>query len=98
LSRRTLELEPGSASYLDTYGWILYRLKRYPEARNYVEKALKASGDGAGSATLHEHLGDILFRLDDTAAALASWKRAREVGGETSEFLPRKISEGQLYE
>jgi tetratricopeptide (TPR) repeat protein len=98
LSRRTLELEPGSASYLDTYGWILYRLKRYPEARTYVEKALKASGDGAGSATLHEHLGDILFRLGDTAAALASWKRAREVGGETSEFLPRKISEGQLYE
>ncbi|MFM8493875.1 MAG: tetratricopeptide repeat protein [Bacteroidota bacterium] len=98
LSRRTLELEPGSASYLDTYGWILYRLKRYPEARTYVEKALKSSGDGAGSATLHEHLGDILYRLGDSAAALSSWKRAQAVGGETSEFLPRKISEGKLYE
>jgi tetratricopeptide (TPR) repeat protein len=98
LSRRTLELEPGSASYLDTYGWILYRLKRYPEAQSYVEKALKSLGDGAGSATLHEHLGDILYRLGDTAAALTSWKRAREVGGETSEFLLRKISEGRLYE
>lgn len=98
LSRRTLELEPGSASYLDTYGWILYRLKRYPEARTYVEKALQASGDDKGSATLHEHLGDILFRLGDTASALASWKRARAAGGETSEFLQRKISDGQLYE
>jgi len=98
LSRRTLELEPGSASYLDTYGWILYKLKRYTEARTFVEKALKASGDGAGSATLHEHLGDILYQLGDATGAMVSWKQARDSGGETSSFLARKISEGRLYE
>lgn len=94
MSARSLKLEPGNPSYLDTYGWILYQQGKYSEARKYIEQALAASGE---NGTLLDHLGDVVFKLGETDKAHAYWLRAKAAGVE-SEFIDRKIADKQLYE
>lgn len=94
MSRRSLEITPGSATYMDTYGWVLFRSGRFQEARTWLEKALDS---GELDGVVVEHYGDILFELGEKDAALEQWRRAREIGG-GSEFLDRKITEGRRVE
>lgn len=95
MSRRSNELAPNQPSYLDTYAWVLYKMKRFEDARLWIEKAMQAGGSAEG--VIVEHYGDILFELGDKAGALEQWLNA-QVLGETSENLDRKISEGQRVE
>ena len=94
MSKRSLEITPGSATYMDTYAWILFRLGRYPEAKVWIEKAL-ASGEQDGVVV--EHYGDILFELGDKNGATEQWRRAKTLGG-GSDMLDRKINEGARLE
>lgn len=41
MSRRSNELEPNNSTYLDTYAWVLYQLKRYGEAKTIMDKAVE---------------------------------------------------------
>lgn len=95
MSKRSLDLQPESKSFLDTYGWILYQMGRLTEARTFIEKALRLSGEDDG--TLHDHLGDILYKLGEKDKALEQWKKAKEQGADNP-LLPKKISDVKLYE
>ncbi|MCW3103533.1 MAG: Tetratricopeptide repeat-containing protein [Bacteroidetes bacterium] len=44
MSKRSNDLQPGVASYQDTYGWILYQMKKYEEAKVWIGKALDNGG------------------------------------------------------
>ncbi|MBL7962781.1 MAG: tetratricopeptide repeat protein [Flavobacteriales bacterium] len=94
MSRRSNELQPGQATYQDTYAWVLYKLGRYPEARTWMEKALAGN---ASDGVLFEHYGDILFKLGETGAAMEQWRKAKAAGG-ASDRIDRKIAEGRLVE
>ncbi len=96
MSARSLTLRPGEATYLDTYGWILYKQGKYKEAKTYIEKAINAI-KGDGDATLYEHLGDIEYKIGDTNKALELWRTAATKGGK-SESLLQKIKEQKLKE
>lgn len=87
------KLNPGNASLQDTYAWVLYQQGNYAEARIWVEKALSTGGEKSG--VIHEHYGDILYRLGETEQALEQWKKARQLG-ETSEQIEQKIASGKL--
>lgn len=95
MSRRSNELAPGQPSYQDTYAWVLFRMKKYAEARTWMEKALQGSPEPNGE--LLEHYGDILFELGDAANALEQWKLAQQRGG-ASDAIGRKINEGRRVE
>lgn len=95
MSKLSNELQPGQASFEDTYAWILYKLSRFDEARTWIEKALENGGDNSGEVL--EHYGDILFKLGDEDGALSNWQKAKLLG-DTSDLIDRKISDRQLYE
>ncbi|KHJ39152.1 tetratricopeptide repeat protein [Pedobacter glucosidilyticus] len=95
MSYRSNQLEKDNSSFLDTYAWILFRQKKYKEAKDWIEKALKASDNQ--SATIVEHYGDIIFHLGDKAGALENWKKALQLG-EKSTLLQKKINEGKYFE
>ncbi|MCO5275680.1 MAG: tetratricopeptide repeat protein [Flavobacteriales bacterium] len=95
MSRRSNELAPGTATYMDTYAWVLYKLGKYGEARQWQEKAIKASP--APEGVLLEHYGDILYKLNDQAGAVEQWKKAQAAGG-ASELIDRKVDKGKLVE
>ena len=95
MSRKCNEIRPGEPSYEDTYGWILYVMGRYQEAKTWLQKAIDNGGGTNG--TILEHMGDVLFKLGNTAGAEEYWNKSKATG-EYSEFLERKIRDRQLYE
>ena len=96
MSAKSVKLDPGNAANMDTYGWVLYKLGRYTEAAEWVEKAIELLPHRLMLIYL-EHLGDIYFKLGDTDKARSNWQNALKVG-KGSEFLEKKIKERKLYE
>ncbi len=87
MAERALVASPDNASYLDTAGWIYYRLGDYRKARELVGKSLELSPE---SAEVLEHMGDIMDKLGDRKAAVSYWKRALELDSNRS-YLSGKI-------
>lgn len=81
MSRLTIEAEPHNATYLDTYAWILYKLKRYEEALTYIERAI--ADDPEPSDVLYEHAGDICHQLGIRHRALDYWYKALDLQRES---------------
>ncbi len=77
LSRRSLEIDPFNSSFLDTYAWILFTLKKYKMALNYIERAYKYGGNA--NCVVLDHYGDILSKLGKTQEANNKWKEAYRI-------------------
>jgi tetratricopeptide (TPR) repeat protein len=78
MAERVMELNPGNATYIDTYGWVLYQLGRYQEARKALQQAV--SLDATGSSTLYVHYGDVLYKLGENFMASVYWQKALDAG------------------
>jgi tetratricopeptide (TPR) repeat protein len=94
MAKKAVEIEPDNSSYLDTYGWVLFRLGRYEEAKTWIARAIEK---GEASAVVLEHYGDVLWKLNDRKEAVKYWEQAAEAG-EGSEFLEKKVREKTYYE
>lgn len=46
MSYRAITADPQSAIYLDTYAWILYKQKRYEDAKAYIDMAIEKLKEG----------------------------------------------------
>ena len=93
MSSLCVKLEAENSTYLDTHGWVLYRLGEFTDAKKVLEKSLEFGG--GESAVIVEHYGDILYRLGDEEKALEEWKKAIEIG-DGSEYLAEKIKTGTI--
>lgn len=56
MSRITIEEEPDNATYLDTYGWLLYLLKKPEEAKPYFKHAMIFGGKDSDVVLKHYSL------------------------------------------
>ncbi|MDB5011217.1 MAG: invasion protein regulator [Mucilaginibacter sp.] len=95
MAKHANELQPKSPSFEDTYAWILFKQKKYADAKIWIQKAL--ADDKGKSAVQTEHYGDIVFFLGDVDGAVSNWKKAKEYGG-ASPVLDRKINEKKYIE
>jgi len=86
MSKKTIQKEPENSSYLDTYGWIMFKLKDYKNAAIYIEKAIKAGKN----ETLLDHLGDIYEAMDEIVKALKAWNEALKLNPD-NESIQRKV-------
>ena len=78
MSHKANAIEPNNSTFLDTEGWILYKLGRYEEAREIMQRAV--SFDASNSEVLLFHYGEILYALGDEFMAEVYWKRAMSRG------------------
>lgn len=90
MSKQAVTAEPDNSAYLDTYGWIFFRLENYNEAAVFIEKSIAT---GKASAVVHEHLGDVYFKLGRKEQALDLWKKALEMDFK-NEAVKEKILQG----
>lgn len=88
LALKAIEKDPDNAAYLDTVGWVYYKLGDYERARRYVKAALDT---GEASAEVAEHLGDIYEKLENFREAGQWWQKALEMD-ETRTHLNDKIN------
>lgn len=95
MSKKSNEIEPNNSSYQDTYGWILYQMKKYDDAKVWIGKAIE--NGGKSNSTLLEHYGDILFKLGETEEAVKYWIDAKKAGSGTN-LIDKKIADKKLYE
>lgn len=96
MSKQSLELRPDEATFLDTYGWILYKEGKYEKAKEYIQQAVDKSGPNA-DGTLLDHLGDVYYKLKNTEKAVEYWRKAKEKGADNN-LIDKKIQDQKLYE
>lgn len=88
LSYKTIKAEPNNSTFLDTYAWILFRQKRYEEAKIYIDQAIRS--DSTLTGVVKEHAGDIYAMTGDIDKALEFWQQSLK-GGNQSAVLKKKI-------
>ncbi len=74
LIEKALKLEPENAAYLDSLGWVLFKLDQPKEALPYVLKALQLSKEP--DPALFDHLGDIYAAMQETDKAREAWQKS----------------------
>ncbi|MCD4736062.1 MAG: tetratricopeptide repeat protein [Bacteroidales bacterium] len=95
MAKKATELKPNNSANQDTYGWVLYKLGYYSEAKNWIEKAIE---NGANeNPVIIEHLGDVYFKLGIPEEAIRLWKEALGKG-KGSDLLEKKVKDKTLYE
>lgn len=72
-----LKAEPKSAAYLDSMGWVLFKLNQPKDALEYILQAVQFTE--TPDATLYDHLGDIYAALHETDKAKDSWRKSLAV-------------------
>ncbi|HZV13392.1 MAG TPA: tetratricopeptide repeat protein, partial [Candidatus Kapabacteria bacterium] len=94
MSARALAADSGNANYMDTYGWIFYKLGEYDSAAFYLQRAVQ---DTSVSAAVIEHLGDVRYKLGQYKEALRLWHEAL-AKDESNESLKQKILENAQHD
>ncbi|OGB67433.1 MAG: hypothetical protein A2Y94_10425 [Caldithrix sp. RBG_13_44_9] len=86
LVTRALEIDPENGAYLDTKGWIYYKLGDYPRALEFIQKALNSREE---SSEVLEHMGDVYLKLDQPDQAKIYWQKALEKDPDNSNLAEK---------
>lgn len=89
LVRRALEYEPDNGAFVDSMGWVYYRLGRLQDAREQLERAERLTG---GDPIVHEHLGDVYRDLQLLDLARDQYRRSLARDG-SNDRVRAKLSE-----
>ncbi|MEW6652451.1 MAG: tetratricopeptide repeat protein [Bacteroidota bacterium] len=92
MAKKAVDAEPKNSSYLDTIGWIYFKLGDYKKAKENIEAAVEIEKN---NATLIDHLGDVYFKLGDKRKAMTNWKKAFELDSSKTE-IKLKIEKWEL--
>ena len=72
--QKAVDAEPENAAYLDSMGWVLFKLGEFKEAITWLKKATALrTGD---DPTIWEHLGDCYNAAKETSEANNAWDKA----------------------
>lgn len=71
LITKALDIEPNSGAYLDSLGWVYFKMNRLQEAEENLRQALVRT---PRDATVHDHMGDVLLRESKVKEAIAQWQ------------------------
>ena len=72
LSKQSVSIIPDSPEYLDTIGWIYYKLGQYDIALDYL---LKSQSLDKQNSIILEHIGDVYLKLEKYEKALKIYNR-----------------------
>jgi len=73
LINRALKKEPGNGAYLDSLGWVYFRMNRLQEAEDTLKLALDKM---AKDPTVHDHLADVFMKSGKLKEAIQQWDAA----------------------
>jgi tetratricopeptide (TPR) repeat protein len=83
--KQALTFEPNNGAYLDSLGWVYFKLGKYDLAEENLTKAAVHMGS---DPTVQEHLGDLYQKTGRLKLAAAHWERAM---GEWNKTVPAEV-------
>jgi Tfp pilus assembly protein PilF len=86
LSKKAILAEPENAAYLDTYGWIMFKMNNLDTAFEYIEKAYKLDST---NYDIMEHLGDIYEKKGNIEQAIEYWEKSLEFNKNKKELIEK---------
>ena len=86
LIERALEIKPNEAAFIDSLGWVQYRLENYKDAVTNLRKALSLFDNDEVAA----HLGEVLWVIGEEQEARNVWQKALDARPD-SDILKRVI-------
>jgi tetratricopeptide (TPR) repeat protein len=91
---RALAGEPENGAYLDSYGWVKYKMKKYDEAGRFIQKAIDTHEE---DSVIYEHMAIIKHALGDQKKAKFFWKKVLELDplNEKAKHAIQEIEEGR---
>jgi len=92
LIQQALQTDPDNSSYLDSLGWVYFKLGKFDLAEENLKKAAKFD---SSSATIHEHLGDVYHKQGKIESAKSSWQKALTLSADTMQIDSIKIKLNQ---
>jgi tetratricopeptide (TPR) repeat protein len=89
---RAVGQDPDNGAYVDSLGWVYFRLGQLDLAEKYLTDATRLI---PRDPTVHEHLGDVLAKRGDMQGALKRYRTAVELDPESKDVdkLRSKIAE-----
>lgn len=79
---RAVSQDPENGAYIDSLGWIYFRLGRLDLAEKYLTDATRLM---PRDATVHEHLADVVAKRGDTSRALQIYRQALSLDPDAKE-------------
>jgi tetratricopeptide (TPR) repeat protein len=71
LITKALDKDPENGAYLDSLGWVLFRLGRFPEAEENMRRAVNKT---PRDPTVHDHMAEVLMAESKVKEAVAQWQ------------------------
>jgi len=71
LIQRALTIDPNNYAFLDSMGWVYYRLNRLDEAERQLSRSVQLMSK---DPTIHDHLGDVYFKQGKIKEAINQWQ------------------------
>ena len=76
MSEKALSISPNNVSYLDTYGWVLFKSGKFDEAIKPLKRAYKLDSN---DPEILEHLGETLMKLNRIQEAESIFKKLEKI-------------------
>jgi tetratricopeptide (TPR) repeat protein len=73
LVKKALDLDPQNYNYIDSLGWVYFKLGNYDQAEDNLRRAAEKSPN---DATIQDHLGELYARTNRFKLAAAHWEHA----------------------
>ncbi len=91
--RTAVDLRPNDGYIVDSLGWAYYRLGRYEDATENLERAVELRPE---DTVINDHLGDAYWRVGRKREALFQWAHARDLKPDEAELakILAKIKNG----
>ncbi len=89
LLEKAVGREPRNGAYLDSLGWVYFRLGKLEAAQLNLLEAHRREPD---DPTIEEHLGDLSERQGNVTRAVTHWERALSLKPEEPEKVRKKLA------
>jgi protein O-mannosyl-transferase len=90
---RAVRLEPKNPAFLDSLGWVLFKLNHPQEGLDYLLQAVENARNP--SAALYDHLGDVYATLGQRGEATQAWRKSLSIA--PSRETERKLGDASVH-
>lgn len=98
MSTKAMDESEGNPTYIDTFAWVLFKMREYEKALEWQLKAIETAEQiGDSNAEYYNHLGDIYYMNYELDKALENWQKALELEPD-NKLIKKKVTDKKYYE